>query len=316
MKEAAKSARKPNQILSVQWDGASPRREKIRTTCQISKLRCDACINHVAFTVFVCAKENYRSRERSKHSWYPSTIKSSSYALLSQDGRVRRRHGCVLGRNTCIALLTGLDRVQRVHQEVPSSASNSAGNHRLLEWARRHDIEAQWSHMKYRGPPLLLDLFLCHGIRSRFAPPYVDIWEGQLSCWQAIICQTELALLSFRRGGWLGQQFSNPRGQGHGPSSALEDGVFRAIRGNGRWIAKTDNDEVLGCCIMYQRYSRNNFWVGVILLTSRKCKGWIQQLPLLATCSLYVIKNIILFYLFNSKTEFSTISTSITTFYL
>lgn len=89
----------------------------------------NAGVYQVAFAVFVRAKEDDGAGERSQESRSNSAIQTAPDAFLTNDGGVCGGQRGVLGRYARVALLPCLDRVYRMHQEIPGRASDPTSQH-------------------------------------------------------------------------------------------------------------------------------------------------------------------------------------------
>lgn len=127
--------RQQNQQRSLGLVSMSSSRDPSRhTTCKIGQGRIDPTIQHIPLAVLVCPEKYHSSWKRAQHRCCEASIKSSLHALLAEDFDVRIGQRCVFRRKVRIALLSGLDGVERVHQNVAACSADATGKHRVRIW--------------------------------------------------------------------------------------------------------------------------------------------------------------------------------------
>ena len=83
----------------------------------------DAELQHMPLAELVCPEKQDRSREGTQQGREPAAVETAPHALLAKYLVVGSPQGGVFWRDVRVALLSGLDRVQRVHKHVAARAS-------------------------------------------------------------------------------------------------------------------------------------------------------------------------------------------------
>lgn len=83
----------------------------------------DAELQHMPLAKLVGPKEQDRPREGTQQGREPAAVETAAHALLAKYFVVGSPQGRVFWRHVRVALLPGLDRVQRVHKHVAARAS-------------------------------------------------------------------------------------------------------------------------------------------------------------------------------------------------